>query len=192
MHKGWFRITGVQNGDRTLESQLLGLETIADRFAGKTVLDFGCAEGLIGRHCIDQWGAAWVDGVTVVQYEIDCGRRMCAGRPQRFILGDLGSDEGRARLEPQIAQKYDIVLMLSILHKAKQPMRLLEWATRYARELVVIRLPAPVIDMERCRPGVHPVGPWMAERFELVREPRTCMEPVSGKPEWMGVYRVRT
>lgn len=191
MHKGWFRVAGVQDGDRTLESQLKGLEAIAGAFAGKTVLDLGCAEGLIGRRCVDAWGAASVDGVTSVQYEIDAARRLCAGRPQRFIKGNLASIDGRNAVAAHLAASYDIVLLLSVLHKVQAPMRFLEWAVLRARELILIRLPASVIDMERCRPGVHPVGPWMAERFDLVVEPPTCIEPVSRRPEWMGIYRVR-
>lgn len=191
MHKGWFKVAGVQNGDRTIEQQLMGLEEVADHFHGKTVLDLGCAEGLIGRHCVDAWGAAFVDGVTKVDYEIAAAEKLCGGRPQRFIQGNLASKVGRCALSTVLATQYDIVLLLSVLHKAQQPMPLLEWAVPFARELIVIRLPAPVIDMERCRPGIHPVHPWMLERFDLVAEPVTCIEPVSGKPEWMGIYQVR-
>lgn len=192
MPKGWFKIPGVQDGDRIIDTQLLGLETIAGAFAGKTVLDLGCAEGLIGRHCIDAWGATQVDGVTVVQYEIDAAEQLCAGRPQRFLRGNLATDQGRRDLEPQLDPAYDVLLLLSILHKAKRPMELLQWAVQYARELIVIRLPAPIIDMDRCRPGIHPVHPWMLERFDLVAQPATCIEPVTGKLEWMGIYRVRS
>lgn len=191
MHKGWFRIDGVQNGDRTAEEQLLGLETIAAEFAGARVLDIGCAEGLIGRHCVDAWGAALVHGVTLPAYEIEEARRQCAGRPMEFFCADLRSPSACQLLEARLLPSYEVVLLLSVLHKVRAPMRLLEWALRFASRTVVIRLPAPIIDMERCRPGVHPVGPWMAERFDLIGEPTTCIEPVSGKPEWMGIYKVR-
>ena len=191
MHKGWFKVNGVQDGDRTIETQVRGLETVAERFAGKTVLDLGCAEGLIGRHLIDAWAAQSVDGVTVVQYEIDAGRKLCAGREQRFFAGNLASVEGRTGLGMRLKKKYDVVLLLSVLHKAQSPMPFLEWATDFAKELIVIRLPAPIIDMERCRPGKHPVHPWMCERFDCIGQPVTCIEPVSGKPEWMGIYQVR-
>jgi len=191
MKKGWFKIDGVQEGDRTIEQQLLGMETVSTRFNGRNILELGSAEGLIGRHCIDAWGAASVDGVTCVQYEIEEAQRQCVGREMRFFNCDLRKLPQIAVLEKQLRTSYEVVLLLSILHKARDPMRLLEWAVRYASELVVIRLPTPIIDMVRCQPGIHPVGPWMAERFNLIGEPVTCVEPVSGKPEWMGVYEVR-
>ena len=192
MHKGWFRIDGVQDGDRTLAQQLLGLETVAEYFRGANVLDVGCAEGLIGRHCVDTWGAASVEGVTSVQYEIDEAKRQCAGRPMEFFRCDLRSTEETFELEWKLRLSYDVVLLLSVLHKVRDPMRLLAWAVKYAAGLIVIRLPAPIIDMDRCRPGVHPVHPWMLERFDLVGEPETCIAPVSGRPEWMGIYKVRS
>lgn len=191
MHKGWFRIPGVQDGDRTLEEQWQGLETVAAEFRGCHVLDLGCAEGLIGRHCVQAWGAVSVDGVTAIQYEIDEALRQCSGLPMKFHLCNLKRPNEVLELEQKLLARYEVVLLLSILHKVPDPMRLLEWAVAKASDLIVVRLPAPVIDMKRCRPGVHPVGPWMRERFDLVAEPVTCVEPVSGKPEWMGIYRTR-
>lgn len=190
LKKGWFIIPGIQRGDRVLRQQLLGLETLADRFKGRDVLDLGCAEGLIGRHCADAWKAASVDGVTRVSYEIEEAERQCAGRPMRFLNCDLRKPDQCTLLEKELLPSYHVVLLLSILHKVKDPMRLLEWAVRFARELVVIRLPAPTIDMPRCWPGVHPVRDWMLERFELIGEPETCVEPITRKPEWMGVFKV--
>ena len=43
---GWFT-TAKRPGDRTLEQQLVGLDKVLAEVAGKTVLDAGCAEGLI-------------------------------------------------------------------------------------------------------------------------------------------------
>jgi trans-aconitate methyltransferase len=187
MHKGWFIIPGVQEGDRTASQQLLGLETIAKQFKGATVLDLGCAEGLIGRHCIDAWDAASVDGVTRIQYEIDEAHKQCKGRPMRFLCGDLGSQAERAALP--LLPKYDIVLALSVLHKVKKPMELLEWACGFVGRYLVVRLPDPTIIHERQLYEPQPVREWLVKRYALASEPKTCMEPVTRKPEWMGIFR---
>lgn len=186
MHKGWFIIEGVQDGDRTVEYQLTGLETVAEAFKGRTVLDLGCAEGLIGRHCVQAWGAERVDGVTAIQYEIDEALRQCAGLPQRFILHDLRWN--LEALDQKLDPGYDVVLLLSILHKVRKPMELLEWATAKARQMVVIRLPAPTIVDARSFNVPAPVREWMNERFLPIGEPTTCIEPVRMKPEWMGIW----
>lgn len=188
MHKGWFKIPGVQDGDRTVAEQLLGLETIASRFRGRHVLDLGCGEGLIGRHAVDAWGATLVHGVTAIQYEIDEAMRQCARRPMRFFRADLRDE--LAMLERRLQGSYHVVLMLSILHKQRDPLQCLEWATAQATELVVIRLPAPVLVDARSGSVPYAVRDWMNERFTLLGEPVTCIEPVSRKPEWMGVWRV--
>lgn len=189
MHKGWFKIPGVQDGDRTVEQQLLGLETIAGDLRGRHVLDLGCGEGLIGRHCVDAWGATLVHGVTAIQYEIDEAVKQCVGRPMRFFRADLRYE--LEMLEKRLQGSYHAVLLLSILHKLRKPLECLEWATAMAHELVVIRLPAPTIVDGRSGHVPWPVRAWMLERFDLVGEPATCVEPVSGRPEWMSVWRRR-
>ena len=44
--QGWFSTKG-RLGDRTLKQQLMGLDPLFAECKGKTVLDVGCAEGLI-------------------------------------------------------------------------------------------------------------------------------------------------
>lgn len=191
MKKGWFIIDGVQHGDRTVEHQLKGLETVSESFRGKAVLDLGSAEGLIGKHAVQAWGAARVDGVTAIGYEIDEALKQCSGLPQRFVLWDLRND--LPGLNQFLEERYDVVLALSILHKLRKPLECLEWAIEKAGELVVIRLPAPVIQDQRSFMVPTPVREWMNARpdFELLAEPETCIEPVSRRPEWMGIWKRR-
>lgn len=182
--KGWFKIKGVQDGDRTIEEQLLGLDMVKDLAAGKSVLDLGCAEGLIGRHLVDH-GARQVDGVNVVEHELDAARRLHAGQPMRFYKAHLGNAAERAALAEDLLEQYDVVLLLSVLHKVKDPQAFLEWAVGHATETVVIRLPAPVLEHPRSNMRPYPVRDWMAKRYDLIAEPKTC------RREWLGVFKVR-
>lgn len=42
--EGWFHTPG-RLGDRSLDQQLMGLDSLFERCFDKTVLDVGCAEG---------------------------------------------------------------------------------------------------------------------------------------------------
>lgn len=191
MHKGWFKIDGVQDGDRTVEEQLQGLETIADRFRNASVLDLGCAEGLIGKHCVTEWGARKVDGVGCVATELDEARRQCADLPMRFFEGDMREEDDLARLFEALDESYDVVLLLSIIHKMRDQFRFLRWALGFARDLVVVRLPGPVIEPRRIGDAPSHVHKWLSKRYDVIAEPATCVEPNTQRAEWMCVYAVR-
>jgi len=134
MRRGWFKIAGVQEGDRTLELQMLGLEPALQAAAGKTVLDLGCAEGLIAREFAER-GAREVDGIEVVAEHVTIGREICKGLPVNLAVGNID----KLALEP--LGGWDVVLMLAVLHKTRDPERVLRAFAGAARELLVIRLP---------------------------------------------------
>lgn len=132
--KGWFKVRG-QDGDRTPEEQMLGLERALAEAKGKTVLDLGCAEGAIAREFA--LAGATVLGVELLQDHINVGRKVCRGLAVKFVC---------ASLEPYIDanpehERFDIVLALSIAHKLKEPGKLLAFAARCANDLVVFRGP---------------------------------------------------
>lgn len=131
MRKGWFKIDGVQDGDRTLEQQLEGLRPLVHMVAGKSVLNIGCAEGLvdIGLHDL----GARVHGIDVVADHIATANKVKGSRPIRFGLADANT------YRP--TRHYDIVLMLAVLHKLKDPVDACLRFAAAADELVVIRLP---------------------------------------------------
>ena len=139
--KGWFKLEG-QDGDRTLDQQLVGLDLLLDGVSGKTVLDLGCAEGLISME-LARAGAKHVHGVDALDRYIKHAKKHAGEWPVSFEKGNLNDDRNIA---PEY--EYDIVLMLAICHKLTDPTK---FATRYgklAREFVVVRLPpatAPVV-----------------------------------------------
>lgn len=113
---------------RSLEEQLQGLAPALAAAKGKTVLDLGCAEGWIAREFQDA-GAVAVHGV-------ECNDNLELVPEVRIWLWNL--DHG---LPPGLSPKYDIVLLLAIVHKLRHPeQRLREYAAK-ANERVVIRLP---------------------------------------------------
>jgi len=149
--RGWFHRPGIQAGDRTLEEQMQGLEPLmAEIRSGvprgaewsgprkPTVLDLGCAEGLISQKCIEA-GAASVIGLDVLQRHIDNAQSLGLDPHRaRFAVGDMNKPPDE---DEKACCWADIVLMLAVLHKLRDPEKSLrEWA-QFAGSLLVIRLP---------------------------------------------------
>lgn len=137
MRKGWFILEG-QDGDRTLEEQMIGLEQALLDAKGGTVLDLGCAEALIAREFI-RAGAKSVHGIDSVQDHITVAREVCLDLPVTFHTGDLSNiADYEAYHKPR---QYDMVLALAIAHKLRNPKKFIQFVARSARRFAVIRLP---------------------------------------------------
>lgn len=183
--RGWFAVDGLQSGDRTLAEQLTGLDPVLQRAPGQAVLDLGCAEGLIARTLV-QKGARSADGLSVIWPEIALGRRLCQGLPVRLWCADLNEIRAwEARHPGRLAPRYGIVLLLSILHKLKDPAALLAWALDHASDLAAIRLPAPVIADWRSDHRPFDVRAAIAHdaHFSIVAEPE------GPRGEWLAIIR---
>jgi SAM-dependent methyltransferase len=181
--KGWFRIEGVQDGDRTLEEQLRGLEVID--FRGQGVLDLGCAEGLIAHYALLN-GAEFVDGAEIIEAHVKEARRQCAqfGARARFLHMDLARFDAE-----QFRSRYDVVLLLAILHKLRRPLDLLRQLASLSVGLYVVRLPAQgagVISDERSGCVAYDVPAWFeGAGFDLERTSAGTFD------EWVGYFRRR-
>jgi cyclopropane fatty-acyl-phospholipid synthase-like methyltransferase len=137
--KGWLKVPGIRpDGDRTLAEQMLGLNRALAECKGKTVLDLGCAEGLIGLE-FAKAGAARVVGIEVLDTHLDVAREACAGYQQMEFIGAHLGLWVDAHPEPE---KFDIVLALGIIHKLEDPEIPLKWAALSARSLLCFRAPA--------------------------------------------------
>lgn len=135
--KGWFEIPGLQNGDRPLEAQVKAVRPAIAVAAGKTVLDLGCAEGLIGLE-FAKAGAKQVHGIDSIFGNIATAQEVCKGRPMTFETADLNAyiKDAFAR---DVVPQYDIVLALGVTHKLHEPADGVNFAARSARELVLFR-----------------------------------------------------
>ena len=142
MNRGWFKIPGVRDGDRTLKEQMLGLEPALAEAKGKTVLDLGCAEGLIARE-FARAGAKHVVGIELLAAHLAVARVQCKGIDNiEFICAHLGDYIAALESIPQ----YDIVLALGIIHKLHDPAAPLRFAAHSAKTLMLFRAPAKKYD----------------------------------------------
>jgi len=129
--KGWFKLPG-KDGDRTLAEQMIGLAPALAEARGKSVLDLGCAEGLIGRE-FAQAGAT-VLGIECNPETVTAARKTC-GELVRIEQADLNTTSFPAG-------RWDIVLALAILHKLRYPARAVSDIAGTGAGLVVVRLPS--------------------------------------------------
>lgn len=131
MRHGWLAIPGVQTGDRELDEQTVALLPAIAEAKGKTVLDLGCAEGLIGRE-FARAGASKVTGIDSVPGHLAVASLQCRKLPMDFILADLNNPS-------QFVFQVDIVLCLGLAHKLTDPAVAIRFAADCSRDLVLIR-----------------------------------------------------
>jgi len=174
--EGWFSTDG-RLGDRTLDQQMKGLGPLIERVPGKTVLDVGCAEGLIAMKLYDE-GASAVHGLEIVPGHAAVANKLRADRGCTFDVADANAYKPK--------RKYDIVIMLAILHKLTDPTAACKRFASAARELVVLRLPprtAPVIVDRRSGNYSHDMEAALETcGFFLTRKTLGHME------EWVGFF----
>lgn len=107
---GWFDIPGVRRGQRSLAEQMTGLEHALAQANGKTVLDLGCAEGLIAI----EFARVGATVTAVEQFDVHAlvAQKLFTEHPT-IDLVQADYQEWKA------PRSYDIVLALAVLHKAE-------------------------------------------------------------------------
>jgi trans-aconitate methyltransferase len=174
----WFKFDG-RNGDRTLDQQMQGLTLLRQIVLGKTVLDVGCAEGLIDFELIKA-GAIATHGVEIRPQAVEDAMKLRGPLACAFEVGN--ADEWQPR------RSYDVVLMLAVLHKLKDPEAACARYAECAKEWVVLRLPPrfnnPMVVDERSGNKPHDIGK-VLHRAGFKQHHAT-----SGYlGEWVGYYR---
>ena len=138
LRHGWFVIPDVQTGDRTVEQQTKALAPAIAECAGKSILDIGCAEGLVGREFV-RAGARCCLGIDTVQDHIHVAMSQCEGLPMSFHLASIAQFENEPIPNPFGVEQYDIVLALGVAHKLEHPRVAIEVAARYCKDLMLLR-----------------------------------------------------
>lgn len=177
--KGWFSTPG-RPGDRSLTDQMKGLDWLFANCRGKTVLDVGCAEGLISIE-LAKAGAVAVHGVEIVPQHVQIGRKLQGDLPICFEVGDANTWAPK--------RQYDIVIMLALLHKLRNPTEAAHRFAAAARHAVVLRMPplhAPTIVDPRSGNNPHHIGDVLMKLGFVLTE-----HSYAGHfDEWVGVYQL--
>lgn len=178
--KGWFA-TKDRPGDRTLEQQMTGLDDLLDFVPGKTVLDVGCAEGLIDFELFDA-GAMAIHGIEIRPEHVAVGNKLRGHRAVTLEVAD-------ANVYKPVRQ-YDIVLMLAVLQKLRDPSAAAARFAAAARRVVILRLPpahAPRIVDSRSGNVVHDVGQAVISQGFMLKNAQ-----LGHLGEWIGIYEKRS
>lgn len=175
---GWFEIPGVQSGERHLKERIRGLTPLLSATRGGSVLDLGCAEGMIGKWLFEACGAASYLGLDKHEPYLETAREVFADDPRaQFAACDFDQFDEWRETYP-LRESYDVVLALNIIHKLARPAHFLEQISKLAGRVLAIAVPAEVIN--DARSGNAPVDPvallrrnfQLVSRFEGARHPR--------------------
>lgn len=124
------------NGICPLEERIQGLGILGANAEGRSVLDLGCAEGLVSQWLVDH-GATGALGFDYNKTRVRKGNQM-TGPNIVLSIADL------ATIKP-LGRSFDIVLLLAILQKMREPKRLLDYAIQHSHEWLAVRTPSPII-----------------------------------------------
>ena len=176
----WFKIDR-DPGLRDLKEQMHGLDALKQFSARASVLDLGCAEGLIGKFMIDVWGADHVDGIEVVPARVEKARELCEGYENaRFFCSNF---DDPSTLPEDLLPRYDVVLALAIAHKLRDPVAFIEWAAEHANVLA-IRLPTKHPIFRNKRSGMVEINPQ-----EILSDWNLIWKGRGPRTEWTGIWR---
>jgi hypothetical protein len=202
---GWFKIAGVQEGMFPLERQMRGLDVVRAAAPGATVLDLGCAEGLVSLELVKS-GAKLVHGVELLGERLVVAEQMFGEQfpalERQFIEYDLNKFENlfieatpdTPRDGKFLHTRYDIVLCLAIAQKLQTPGRFLRMASALCSNIMAVRLPYPIIDDKRSFNIPVNITKMLSTEFELIQEtdgyPFDLNRPYQpGDDAWLAIYR---
>jgi hypothetical protein len=202
---GWFKIPELHKGKVDLGRQTSGLDIVRNACSGATVLDLGCAEGLVSLE-MAKAGARLIHGVEIIDDRLRVAetlfKKECPQVERQFIAWDLTRfDELFLDVTPDttppkasLLTRYDIVLCLAIAQKLFNPGRFLRLAATICSDVLAVRLPYPIIDDVRSFNIPVDVTRMLSKEFELIQETEGYPTDVRrkhrpGDDAWLGVFR---
>lgn len=143
---GWFEIPDVQTGERKLGERVGPLKPLLPLAKGASVLDLGCAEGLIGKWLADRGGARLIHGIDKHAPYLATARKIMPARQYKAKFDVCDFDEWAAQREGLGLQpSYNIVLALNVAQKLKDPRAFLLDVAALASDAFVYSGPARVL-----------------------------------------------
>lgn len=189
-YKPWF-IIGDNGGQVHIKRQSSGLSQIDMK--GKTVLDIGCAEGLVSMQC-EERGATLVHGIEKRVRAVEVARSIVGYNKKndklKFFEGDLYKPDQALNQEGLLPQ-YDIVLANAVLHKVTKSSEVMQMILDRCKQTIVIRLGDRRLPITRWR-STDVVDFAARSGFEMEWEASGYPQgepPYSMEGEaWMGVF----
>lgn len=152
-------------GKWTLPRRFFALDTLLSDCEGRTILDVGCAEGLISKACLDS-GATRVDGIELDPDRVAEARQRTAayGVKAQFFQADLNTAPLFLK-SADFENVYDFVAYLGVHHHLRKDVRLtvLEQLLGKCRERIFIRTSQSIfaednLDLFLRERNFHPVS----------------------------------
>jgi 2-polyprenyl-3-methyl-5-hydroxy-6-metoxy-1,4-benzoquinol methylase len=197
-YRPWFTI-GDNGGQMPLDRQDAGLGEID--FKGKTVLEIGCAEGLVSFANLKR-GAKLVHGIEYRDRAVEVARSMAGilGHQQaaKFFQGDIRQTRTVLN-QASMLERYDIVMAMAVLQKVADQATIFRQLLAKCASTMVLRLPERALYRYRLLNRQWSWGP--ADPVEVAKEEgfslawESCGYP-KGKPPfpvtgeaWLGVFQ---
>lgn len=138
----WFTIDGLQTGRYALKDRLFALNAVRDKADGASVLDLGCAEGLLSKWLADQCGAKTIHGIDKYEPYVAMARNVMRGYDAAYWQADFCFFTAwLERFGGELLPGYDIVLALRVAQKIARPVEFVRTAARLAKGYFVIQVP---------------------------------------------------
>jgi len=151
-------------------------QVLGDRVAGKSVLDVGTNYGVFAYEAVCR-GAARAVGLERDAARADVARRICElhGRPYEIRQGAVEDLED--------SERFDVVLLLNVLHHLNDPIAVMRRVVSVCREMVIVEFCLPddpeyLVDLVARRGSGSRAAWWAARGLSRLLRPAVAWLPL--------------